>query len=414
MRIGYACLTHHEEHTDYKTCRKDNATPTRLESLIEYNLQSLENVIDYNFRNHISLFRISSDVIPFGSSPVNTIDWQSQFKDKLDQIGQKIAQYKMRVSMHPGQYTVINALRTEVVERAIADLVYHTAFLDALSLDETHKIVLHIGGSYDDKTAAKKRFIDQYNQLDERIRRRLIIENDDKIYTICDVLEIGYRAKIPVVYDNLHNQALPCDINITDAMWIERAQRTWKQNDGTQKIHYSEQDESKQRGSHSQTITAQSFHDFYKSLQQFNCDIMLEVKDKNLSTIKANNIISPSIQSLEKEWSRYKYTILEKDPVTYEAIRKLLKDKIHPPVIQFYELIEHALKQPNQLSYQKVALEHVWGYFKTIASKDETLKYKQWIEEKNANAYRLLKRMLYQLAQKHHIDYLLDSHYFYL
>lgn len=57
----------------------------------------------------------------------------------------------MRVSMHPGQYTVLNSLKKDVVERAIKDLNYHAKVLDSLGVGESHKIVLHIGEVYNDK-----------------------------------------------------------------------------------------------------------------------------------------------------------------------------------------------------------------------------------------------------------------------
>ena len=81
--------------------------------------------------------------------------------------------------MHPGQYTVLNSLSESVVENAVDDLKYHAYFLDCLGMDESCKIVQHIGGVYGDKKQAINRFIVNYKRLDESIKKRLIIENDD-------------------------------------------------------------------------------------------------------------------------------------------------------------------------------------------------------------------------------------------
>lgn len=45
-------------------------------------------------------------------------------------------------------------------------------------------------------------------------------------------------------------------------------------------------------------------------------DVMLEVKDKNLSALKCANLIAPNLarKRLTGEWARYKYLILEHDP----------------------------------------------------------------------------------------------------
>lgn len=170
MNIGYACLTVGVSGIRQRTCTMKNATPDVLLSLIQSNLEALDKILDYNIQNGIKLFRISSDIIPFGSHPVNTVKWWEIFNDKLNEIGRKAITNGIRLSMHPGQYTVLNSPDEAVVERAVEDLRYHARFLDAMGLGKEHKIILHIGGIYGDKTAAAKRFIQQYHYLDVNIR----------------------------------------------------------------------------------------------------------------------------------------------------------------------------------------------------------------------------------------------------
>jgi len=188
-RIGYACITLGVYNVNYRTCRQTNATTELLMQIIAHNLDALERAIDYNQRNGIHLFRISSDLIPFGSSPVNQLSWWELFAPQLAQIGKKIQQAGMRVSMHPGQYTVLNSTSESVVQNAIDDLVYHNRFLDSLGVGSSHKIILHVGGVYGDKIQAMSRFKSIWSSLDESIQRRLVLENDDKSYTISDVLD---------------------------------------------------------------------------------------------------------------------------------------------------------------------------------------------------------------------------------
>ena len=198
MKIGYACLVVGVPDTTMKTTRKANATPERLTELIQHNLASMENMIAYNIKHGIKMYRISSDIIPFGSDlETNQLDWASLFSETLKELGKEIKAHNIRVSMHPGQYTVLNSLDADVVERAILDLEYHTQFLDALDVDDSHKIILHIGGVYGDKEAAKSRFIEVYKRLSDRVRARLIIENDHSLYTISDVLEVSEATGAP-------------------------------------------------------------------------------------------------------------------------------------------------------------------------------------------------------------------------
>ena len=109
MRIGYACLAIAVPGSKMKNCTLKNADAERLLSLIEHNLNSLETLIDYNICNNIRLFRISSDLIPFGSSLATGLKWEKIYLEKLSTIGQKILCSEMRVSKHPGQYTVLNS-----------------------------------------------------------------------------------------------------------------------------------------------------------------------------------------------------------------------------------------------------------------------------------------------------------------
>ncbi len=291
MKIGYASKTVGVPNVTMRTARLNSVTDERLIELIKNNLTSLDRILDYNIKNDIKMFRISSDIIPFGSHEVNTLKWWEIFEEELTVIGEKARKNDMRLSMHPGQYTVLNSLDEDVVRRAREDLLYHTRFLDALGLDSSHKIILHIGGVYGDKAAAMKRFIRNYRTLEDPIQKRLIIENDDRQYTISEVLEIAYQIDIPVVFDNLHHES-NLDSSKSEMEWLLAARETWKVEDGWQKIHYSQQDPDKRVGAHTQTIDLAVFNTFYRELPTYKLDIMFEVKDKNLSALKGIHLIA--------------------------------------------------------------------------------------------------------------------------
>jgi UV DNA damage endonuclease len=296
MNIGYACLALGVPGTDFRRCMQKNANDERLIELIAHNLNSLETIFDYNIKNKIKLFRISSDLIPFASSPVNMLPWWDLFEIQLSLIGDKLKMGGLRVSMHPGQYTVLNSPDESVVKRAVDDLNYHAKVLDALKTGPESKIVLHVGGIYGDKVQAIKRFKENYLSLDPSIKKRLVIENDDKAYTIEDVVRIGNDLGIPVVFDNLHHRVNPPK-NVSDEViadeytWIAKAGKTWKDADGRQKIHYSQQEPMKRQGAHSATIHTDEFLVFYHSIKMKKIDVMLEVKDKNLSAVKCLGLL---------------------------------------------------------------------------------------------------------------------------
>ena len=84
MKIGYASLTYGVPETSLKTCIAKNATNERLREIISHNLRSLSTILDYNYKNGIKMFRISSSLIPFASSPINKLDWWNLFKKELE------------------------------------------------------------------------------------------------------------------------------------------------------------------------------------------------------------------------------------------------------------------------------------------------------------------------------------------
>lgn len=413
MNIGYACLTVGVKDIKFRTCRKANATYNNLIEIIKNNLESFDKMLDYNIKNNIKLLRINSDIIPFGSHEINQVQWWKEFEKELYLLGKKAKDNNIRLSMHPGQYTVINSKNPDVVKKSINDLLYHCNFMDALGLDSSNKIVLHIGGAYGNKIDSLKRFADHYNILNQNIKNRLVIENDDKIFNIDDAINLGIKLKIPVIYDNLHNHVNPCQ-DKTDKYWINEAGKTWYKKDGKQKIHYSQQNNNKKSGSHSETINVKEFVEFVNRIENYDIDIMLEVKDKNLSAIKCiNTINNSSIVMLEKEWAKYKYLILEHSPKTYNDIRMLLKDKNAYPVLEFYSLIDKALSYGVEPGCSVNAVQHVWGYFK----KQANCKLKESIEKEirkieNGSSSISAKRILWKMAKESREEYLLQSLYF--
>lgn len=418
MSIGYACITIGQRDLKFKSCMLKNATEDRLKEIIEHNICVLEQQIEYNAKNEIKVFRISSDIIPFGSHPINQIPWWETYGDKLKKLGDKIRDSGLRVTMHPGQYTVLNSPRTDVVAKAVDDLIYHTMFLDSLGAPSRSKIILHVGGTYGDKDESLLRFQENYLKLPKSIKRRLVIENDEKCYNIEEVLYLGKQLSIPVIFDNLHHSINPPKEENDDPYWIKEAGLTWSSEDGKQKIHYSQQCLKGNKGAHSQSIDVSEFVDYYEKINGRDIDIMLEVKDKDLSAIKCIHCTDPNlrIMSLEIEWAKYKYVVLGKSAAVYNGIRQILKDKNSPKALEFYLSIERALAMPENKGAENNAALHVWGYFKKVATENEQKifyeKLSKYMDGKST--LREVKRFLEKLAIKYEISYLLNSHYFYL
>ncbi|MBL4932519.1 UV DNA damage repair endonuclease UvsE [Clostridium paridis] len=412
MNIGYACIS---LTTNARTNRKlllKNYSNDALRLIIKENLSDLMKILINNKKNKIFLYRISSDIIPLASHEINTFPWQEVFKDELLEIGTYIKENNMRVSMHPGQYTVINSPKEEVIKNSIAELEYHTDFLNALGVDYTNKIVLHIGGVYGDKTSAKERFISNFRSLSDSTKQRLVIENDEKNFSLEDVLDISYKIEVPVIYDNLHNYCYGSN-NLTHKEIYKLVSKTWKCKDGNMKVHYSEQDKNKKKGSHSQTINLKLFLDYFNEVKEFNPDIMLEVKDKDISSIKIINALNelsgiPASKSLiYDEWAKYKYLIMAYNYDFYKECKNIIKN--NSGIVELYNKIDSCTQNPLLDGNLVNTLEHIWGYFKTSATSQEKKHFFKLLSEKNLIK---CKDYLYKLSYKYHEDYLLNSYFF--
>ncbi|MGL5380887.1 UV DNA damage repair endonuclease UvsE [Clostridium sp.] len=393
MKIGYACTP---LLVPYKTTRKFLIKAYSDDLMINYtklNLEDLMNILIYNYNNGIDLFRISSDIIPFGSHYINTFPWWDHFKDELIQIGDFIKNNGLRVSMHPGQYTVLNSPTEEIVDKAIMDLEYHADFLNALGLDSTHKIIIHIGGVYGNKESATNRFIENYFELSESVKQRLIIENDEKNFSIDDVLYISEKTGAPVIFDNLHNSCFN-DNSYTLEEILTKVSKTWSEKDGNMKVHYSQQNPLKKKGSHSISININEFLDYLSVASNFDIDIMLEVKDKNISCIKVINTIEEledgiQLNSVYEEFDKYKLFFEEKksslsdfpssnDLTSFNVLYKIVDDLIYTPStdIDFINTIKKVyLLLENNLNTKEI------NHFNKLLIDEKFIKCKEYLQK---------------------------------
>lgn len=417
MSIGYACITIGVLHAGLARCTLKNASGENLRAITSTNLLALEAMIDYNIKNEIRLFRISSDLIPFGSHPINQINWWEEYEGQFRRIGDKIDQCGMRVTMHPGQYTVLNSPHEAIVKKAMEDLMYHVRILDALGTDRSSKLVLHIGGIYGDKQIAMERFIDNYKKLPQSIQDRLILENDDTNYTIQDVLEISRTIGAPVVFDNLHNMINPSREPNTEEEWILECSKTWCRQDGKPKLHYSQQKINASAGSHSNTIQLDEFLNFYNRLPDLELDLMLEVKDKNLSAVKCNNGIKDiSAQLLDEEWNRYQYYVKSKSEEYYLQLKAFMQNKKSKIAKEFYHIVEKTQELLEDREAQIKTAQLIWNEISHSGTVLEKRRLDKLLDsyQNGTGSITPIKNHLLKCARIRNLENLMNSLYFYL
>ncbi len=295
MRIGYPCSNLTLRESASRTFRLASYSEERLVEIVDANLNALQGYLQWNADHGIGFFRISSGTIPFASHPIMTFDWQAYYAGRFAEMGRFIANHDMRINVHPGQYTLLNAVKDDVVVASIAELAYHADLLDALGLDHTHKIQIHIGGVYGDKPAASARFVEVYQLLPESIRRRLAIENDERQYNLADNLAFHRECGVPVLFDVFHHRLFNEGETLAEA--LDAVIPTW-QGHGPAMIDYSSQNPEKQAGAHTVSIDLDDFEPVLDELIGRDVDLMLEIKDKEHSVLRALDLVRERAPSL--------------------------------------------------------------------------------------------------------------------
>jgi UV DNA damage endonuclease len=206
---------------------------------LRVSLGRLELIFDYLEDIDVHMYRMSSSLAPYASHP-DMPQFRGQVDDCVDdlqRLGRRARASGLRLSMHPGQYTVLNSENAEVVKAAVEELEVHAEILDAMELSPEAVIVLHIGGRAGGTKAALDRFEAGFSSLSARAQARLVIENDERSFSLVDTLEVARRIERPVVWDILHHYCNDPE-GIPDGEALQLALDTWPE-DVRPKIHFS-------------------------------------------------------------------------------------------------------------------------------------------------------------------------------
>jgi UV DNA damage endonuclease len=300
MRIGYPCINRTLDCSASSTFRLKSYSEARLKTSIKNNIDCLKKILEFNLEHKLFFFRISSDLVPFASHPINNFICQIHFHYEFEDIGEFIVKNRMRISMHPDQFTLINSIKDEIFERSKQELIYHAEILDLMKLNTSAKIQIHVGGAYGDKKASIERFATRFNRLPDSVIRRLVIENDDKLYDLNDCLKISEEIQIPVLFDIFHHK-LNNSASQTTKESFGYVVKSWNERrDGIPMVDYSSQEPNGLPRQHSETINLEDFSRFLKQTEPFDFDVMLEIKDKEKSATEA-------IESSVNDWRLRKF-----------------------------------------------------------------------------------------------------------
>jgi len=203
----------------------------KIDETIRHNVQSLQRAIDYCYENGIESYRVGSDLISHYDTVKDIVDLEPYFE-----LFREVDTKGINLSMHPGQYCIINSPKENVVENSLKDLHYHKLIADCLGFKELN---IHVGGVYGDKASAIQRFIDTVNK-NPWLKDYLTIENDELSFCADDCLYIANEVGIPFTFDLHHERCYWLNEGIVPDVYniFERSSQTWSNRDHI-RIHIS-------------------------------------------------------------------------------------------------------------------------------------------------------------------------------
>nr|TXF83993.1 UV DNA damage repair endonuclease UvsE [Alkalicoccus halolimnae] len=299
VKLGYACINL-SVPTKFRTCRLKTVEEQGMEKVKEltlHNFQEVLRALRWNVEHNISFFRLSSDLVPFASHEIMDWEWfnDEEVLNLTSQIKELAEEHEMRLSMHPGQYTILNSNKDEVIRKAVLDLEYHARVLELVGGSD---MIIHVGGAYGDKEKAKQQFISSYQSLSEKITSKLILENDDKVFHLKDVIDISEKTGVPVCFDIHHHRCNPYPDNIPLEELLQQAFLSWKHK-RRPKVHISSGKTSPTDRTHHDYVFEDDFDALLELLGEEKADIMLEAKRKEEAVLRIQKHldIHPKIKS---------------------------------------------------------------------------------------------------------------------
>ena len=233
LRFGLCCLFKNEPISFRRTTagfllkKKPAAQKSLLAALCLHNARSLLAALTYCRDHGIGCFRINSQILPLKTHPeagyaVKDLPGSSDIIDSFKACGAFCRRHDLRTTFHPDQFIVLSSGDPAIVKRSVDELVYQAEVAGWVHADV---INLHGGGAYGDKKIALQRLERVIRSLPKKVRTRLTLENDDRVYTPADLLPVCRATGVPLVYDAHHHRCLPDGLSIEQA--TQQALTTW-------------------------------------------------------------------------------------------------------------------------------------------------------------------------------------------
>lgn len=302
LRLGLCCLFNGEPAAKFRTTTaavlSRMPAEDRRERLLDLghaNFLALAETIQACRRVGIHALRVMSGLLPLATHPEHTYGLHDLRRETLEIVRETFWQARMaeiRLSFHPDQFVVLNSPTASVTQSSVRELEMHADLAEALGADV---ITIHGGGGYGDKPAALRRLAETLGRLPDRIRARLTLENDDKVFHVEDLLPVCRELRIPLTYDVHHHRCLADGLSVGAA--TEQALRTWNREPLFHISSPRDGWQSSQPWRHADFVRASDFPAEWRSL---HVTVDVEAKAKERAVLRLRKALARTAEGAAK------------------------------------------------------------------------------------------------------------------
>lgn len=295
-RFGYACINMELREKgifNSRTMRKATFLSKGLpyvSQIVLQNVKDLMPIFNWNYKNKVHVFRISSQITPWASEyELHDLPDYEEICHYLKMAGDYTKVIKQRISFHPGQFNCLASEKEHVVNNCIKDLEIHGQLFDIMGIDQNHnaKINIHLGSTCGGNlNLAAKNFNQNFAKLSDSVKSRLTVENDDKpaMFSTKFLYDNVYKTiGVPIVFDSHHFELGPQDEDYVAS--FQMAYDSWPKGIRPTCHHSNGKKEYEDN-----TIRSKAAHSDYYYKPFVSCgksvDVMLEAKMKEKSLVK--------------------------------------------------------------------------------------------------------------------------------
>lgn len=203
MRLGFAVKVLGRPELKSHDTRRWQSNPH-----LKVSLKYVREVLLYLQSVQVRMYRLSSNLAPYLTHP-DLPQFHRQLEEseaELAAVGELARALDVRLSIHPAQFIVLNSTDEEVARKAIAEVEAQVRILDLMRQGPEAVVVLHGGSGAGGMEAATERFVRRFRALPKGVQGRVVVENDESVFSVPDTLHIHQATGAKLVFDLLHFQ----------------------------------------------------------------------------------------------------------------------------------------------------------------------------------------------------------------